>query len=244
MKKLKIKNLSTLLVASCLLVVSCKKNGVKDVEQPSATETFITEGCTVMTPDRQEEVERINNYLQNNVGNQRIEAYRGFNVNYGTNVPADIVTLIKADIDKVFTSGVKSDVITKMQTSTINVFDGGAGGGLYYTGRNVYITSFSQYRDVQSKSPKGPVIFHELIHFYHDKYLPNGFNNSTIGNLYANAVSTKAYASSDYVLRNKVEYLATSSEGYFPTTFRVPFTPANVTAKDPQMASWLVANLK
>ncbi|MBL7728817.1 MAG: hypothetical protein JNM68_14070 [Dinghuibacter sp.] len=225
-----------------MMLVSCKKDA-EFVEEEAQIEQKpgIFEGDhTTLTPEREREIAEFENYRR--TGLVLDEVYRGFTINWGANVPADIVTLIKADVDRVFTSGVTSTTITRMQGAPINVFDGGTSGNLYYTGGQVYITSYSQYRSVQSQTPAGPVIFHELIHYYHDRHITGGFNNTTVNNLYNNAKRKKAYPRTAYVLTNNREYLATSSEGYFPTTFRIPYTPAYVTQQDPDCATYLAAN--
>lgn len=229
------------LAASLLFLSSCKKNEIEAAAPAALPETAQQQGIfeedhITMTPERQRQVDEFNRYLENN---RAIVLYRGFRVNWGANVPADIQALVKADIDRIFTSGVTNTTITRMQGAIINVFDGGAGGNLFYTNGQVYITSYPAYRSTQAQSPKGPVIFHELIHYYHDRILSGGFNNATVNNLYTSAYNRPAYSRSDYVLRNRIEYLATSAEAYFPTTFRVPFNPTYLNQRDPNCGNFL-----
>lgn len=239
----KLNNRFLVLLAACsMAVVSCQQEAEAPQVLPTETQVDrnVFEGDHItVTPEREREIAKWN--LERAQSRVAAENYRGFIINWGSTVPSDIKSLVKADIDRIFTSGATATTIARMKTAGINVFDGGSSGNLYYTGGQVYITSFSAYRTVQSWSPKGPVIFHELIHYLHDRYLSGGFNNTTVANLYNNAYSRSLYPRTEYVLRNRAEYLATSSEAYFPATARVPYNRSYVTSHDPNAASFIGA---
>lgn len=113
---------------------------------------------------------------------------------------------------------------------------------LFYTGGQVYITDLNAFMYYTGLG--GPVILHELMHYMHDRQTAGGFNNATIANYYNSAYNRSAYPRTEYVLRNRAEYFATTSEAWFNpgSTFRVPINKAYITPRDGQFGNWMAAN--
>jgi hypothetical protein len=166
--------------------------------------------------------------------------YRGFTIKYVGKVSPDIMNVMKRQIDFIFVSGVKASTIANMQTTIINCgIIPGLQPNLFYNNGQVYITdlnAFAYYNNIG-----GPVIFHECMHYMHDRFTVNSFGNPTIDNYYNIAVVRDFYLPTDYVMFNSAEYFATTSEAWFNPgqTFRVPYNRAYINRRDAQFGNWL-----
>lgn len=221
------------------IFTSCRKEDQQSPEQPATQPVQEMEDHLTITPERQKVIDYFNQNNPNGKGNAELKtkAYRNFNVVYTANVPQDIVRLVELEIDQLYTTSTTAATRTKMTGARINV---GSGGGLFYTGGQVYIGDFNTLRQVHNGA--GNVIFHELFHYLHDRHVSGGFNNSTINSYYLSARQRQAYPAGSYVLYNKAEYFATSSEGYYTGTSRPPYNAATVTSRDPNLANYLTTN--
>jgi hypothetical protein len=235
--------LALLITASAsIFFSSCRKTDTVSTAapvQPPVAAQQEQEDHTTMTPERTAIVEA----FERTPRTEAITIYRGFRINYVGNVAANVRTRMNSQIDFIFTSGVRASTIANMQTTTINCgVIAGVPANLFYSGGQVYITDLNAFMYYTGLG--GPVIFHECMHYIHDRYTAGGFNNATVNNYYVSAYNRVAYPRTEYVLRNRVEYLATTSEAWFNPgqTFRVPFNRAYVTPRDGQFGNWLSAS--
>jgi hypothetical protein len=227
-----------LLAFTTLWVSSCRKSNEETVA-PEALAQKAEEDHTTMTPERIAIVEAFNNTPRT----EELTVYRGFTINYQGTVSSSVRTRMQSQIDFIYTSGVKSATITKMQGSRINCGTiAGVPANLFYSGGQVYITDLNAFMFYTGQG--GPVIFHELMHYIHDRHTASGFSNTTINNFYVSAYNRSAYSRSEYVLRNRIEYFATTSEAWFNPgqTFRVPFNRAYITPRDGSFGNFLSTN--
>ncbi len=230
-----------LAATATLFVTSCRKS---DVTAPEAAPVEVAaqqevEDHITLTPERQ----AIINAFASAPRTEAISVYRGFNINYVGNVAADVRARMQSQIDFVYTSGVTTTTINRMKGATINCgVIPGVQTNLFYSGGQVYITDLSAFMYYTGLG--GPVIFHELMHYIHDRHTSGGFNNSSVASYYTSAYNRSAYPRSEYVLRNRAEYLATTSEAYFNpgSTFRVPYNRSYVNSRDGGFGGWLGSN--
>jgi hypothetical protein len=225
-----------LAIFTSLFIASCNKSTVDQPATPPAQEL---EDHITMTPEREAIVEA----FRVTPRTEAISVYRGFSINYVGSVSTTVRSRMQSQIDFIYTSGVKAATITRMQGAIINCgVISGVPINLFYSGGQVYITDLNAFLFYTGQG--GPVIFHELMHYIHDRHTSGGFGNTTVNNFYVSAYNRSAYSRSEYVLRNRAEYLATTSEAWFNpgSTFRVPFNRAYVTPRDGQFGNWLSTN--
>jgi hypothetical protein len=88
------------------------------------------------------------------------------------------------------------------------------------------------------------VVLHELAHAYHDRVLPDGYDNEEIkaahrralaGNTYDRVLHVGGDETLAYAMNNPMEYFAELSEAYFGTNDFYPFVRSEVKTHDPQM---------
>ncbi|HVI47912.1 MAG TPA: hypothetical protein VM802_23795 [Chitinophaga sp.] len=237
-------NSMLVLLLALAVISSCKKE-----EQSSPTEQVkpvagqTVEDHITITPERQKVID----FFKQNA-NARGEAsgavakisYRGFTVNYSGTVPNDVKSLVTGEIDQLLSTSTSSTTKQHMTGAPINVYNSPGSGDLFYSNGNVYIVNFSVYRSVHTAP--GNVIIHELFHYLHDRWVPGGFNNSTIYNMYVNAYYSGVYPSSAYVMSNQVEYLGVSAEANYTGTNRPPYNASTLASSDPDLKSYLTTN--
>lgn len=87
-----------------------------------------------------------------------------------------------------------------------------------------------------------PVILHELLHAYHAKLMPHGFDNLGIKAYYADAVSKNVFAKKDYVMKNHKEFFAVTGSIFFAgkESIHEPHTRARLKEKLPDYYKYLV----
>ncbi len=235
MKK-SVKLLSVLFVTT-ILMMSCEKDEPANLPQEATNQSIDWE-----TVDPQV-INSINSEIDLKLKNGKLKApelYRNFKLQIDSNTPSDVIALIKKEIDQMYSNlELKRTTIAKMDDVPVIYLAPTTSRGLYYDGR-VVINDYDVYRRV--KQSVSSVVFHELTHYYHDVHLPNGDNNATVRSLHSSARSKRIYPSSSYVLSNRFEYLATSSEAYYSGTSRPPFDKANLSQKDPGLKTFLNAN--
>lgn len=92
------------------------------------------------------------------------------------------------------------------------------------------------------------MVFHELAHAYHHRFLPDGFENAEVRAAYAAALAAGTYESvlhiagrreRAYALTNPQEYFAETSECFFGTNDFYPFVRAELREHDPAGAAML-----
>ncbi|MDI9310627.1 MAG: hypothetical protein QM535_10455 [Limnohabitans sp.] len=225
----------TLALISAMFMASCEteKANITPEQEPKATDWETNDAKLIS---------EINSEIQSKVSQSKatISVYRNFKLYVDASTPSDIISLAKGEIDQMYVSGLKSTTLTKMSYVNGIYLAPTTSRGMYYTGGWVVINDYTTYRTV--KQSTSSVVEHELTHYYHDKHLPSGFNNTTVASLFTSARNNAIYPLSSYVLSNRNEYLATSSEAYFSGTSRQPYNRTNVTTKDPNLKTFLVNN--
>ena len=72
-------------------------------------------------------------------------------------------------------------------------------------------TGVIMLRPVMLKYAEDPVILHELLHAYHDKLMPQGFDNVGIKAIHADAMSKKVFRKEEYAMKNRKEFFAVTA---------------------------------
>lgn len=122
---------------------------------------------------------------------------------------------------------------------------------------------FTDIRDFEKETKRMPnFTLHELAHAYHDRVLPQGFNNAAIKAAYEHAKVKGLYDRVEqrfgdgrsehvraYAMANPMEYFAECSEAFFSTNDFFPFTREQLKMHDPEMFAllntlWSTANEK
>lgn len=96
------------------------------------------------------------------------------------------------------------------------------------------------------------VVLHELAHAYHDRVLPNGFDNEPLRLAFESAKATEKYDAVEqrfgdgrtatgkaYAITNPMEYFAECSEAFFGINDFYPFNREQLNEHDPQMVALL-----
>ncbi|WP_143307494.1 hypothetical protein [Chitinophaga vietnamensis] len=235
-------NTTIALLLTLTIVSSCKKENLDKApvtpEKPVAGQAV--EDHLTITPERQKVIDFFNKNKQARGGGIAGDTYRSFTINYSGSVPSDIKALVNGEIDQLYNTSTTSVTKSHMMGCPINVYSSPGSGDLFYNNGNVYIVNFSVYRNVHTGP--GNVIFHELFHYLHDRWVSGGFNNSTIYNLYYNAYYSGVYPANAYVMTNQAEYLAVSAEANYCNTNRPPYNAATLASLDPDCSNFLTAN--
>jgi hypothetical protein len=241
---MKLARKTTLMVLSItLLMVSCKKsNNSFETNEPNIEASSHTEADWETTDP--EVMRAIMAEVNENRANGRAatETYRNFKLETNSGTPADIIAIVKKEIDTIYLAGLRTATIEKMDNVAVIYLASGKRKGLMYDpGSNtVVINDYESIRTIKKNATS--ITLHELTHFFHDEYIPGGFSNTTNNNNFMAARQNKIYAADSYVLKNSGEYLATSTEAYFTGTSREPYTKARVTSKDPNTATFIKDN--
>jgi len=86
--------------------------------------------------------------------------------------------------------------------------------------------------------PQKPIILHELLHAYHDRMLPGGFNNPDVDAYYDRARGQ--WPNQAYMMSNKREFFAVTASVYlFGYIDRQPHSRENIRNKQPRYYQWL-----
>jgi hypothetical protein len=237
-----IKLLTTLLVLG-LFTVSCEKDNEPVETTPVKVNQTVTTDIEDWETNDPNVINSINDQIEKRLRSSKASTlvYRNFKLMVDNNTPDDIISLIKEEIDQLYTSEFKSTTISKMDNVRgIYLASTGENVGLYYSNSLVVINDYSTFRRVKRSTSN--VVGHELTHYYHSNHLPNGRNNANVRSLHNSAVSKRIYPARDYVLSNRFEYLATSAEAYYFGTSRNPFDKSNVTIKDPNLKTFFNQN--
>ncbi|WP_160111974.1 hypothetical protein [Aquimarina sp. AU58] len=239
MKKVQfIKRVKLLSVALILAIfmTNCEKDNANDFVQEENSQSINWE---TTDPDV---IRSISEEIESSIKSKRlqVEVYRNFRLYVDQNTPRDIINIAKGEIDQVYSVGLKSTTVRRMNNvRSIHLAPTGQ-TGLFYYNRRIVINDYDTYRRVARG--EGNVAFHELVHYYHDVYIPGGFRNRQLTNLYYNARSRNIYPRQAYVMSNVVEYLGVSAEAYFTGTGREPYNRARVNRLDPDLAAYISNN--
>jgi hypothetical protein len=106
--------------------------------------------------------------------------------------------------------------------------------------KHVEIANARNFLDWMAVQPA--LVIHELTHAFHDKLLPDGWDNATLLDAYQKAVDSHRYEQVAYVkggvgrayaLTNATEYFAELSEAYFWRNDYYPFVRWDIEEHDP-----------
>ena len=113
---------------------------------------------------------------------------------------------------------------------------------------------FTDVREFEKEMNRMPnFALHELAHAYHDRVLPDGFENEEIKDAFERAKASKKYDKVErwfgngkpnaferaYAMTNPQEYFAEASEAFFGRNDYFPFTAAELKTHDPQLFALL-----
>ena len=109
---------------------------------------------------------------------------------------------------------------------------------------------FTDIRNFEAEARRMPnFTLHELAHAYHDRVLPDGFNNRELKAAFKRAKAGKSYEKVErwfgngkpntfersYALTNPQEYFAEATEAYFARNDFFPFTRDQLKDHDPEL---------
>jgi hypothetical protein len=97
-------------------------------------------------------------------------------------------------------------------------------------------------RPMMMQYAQDPVMLHELLHAYHNKLMPDGFDNKGIKAFYNQAMSKSVYAKNEYVTKNDKEFFAVTASIFLSgsDTLHEPKTRAKLKEKQPEYYKYLV----
>ncbi|MEA2918775.1 MAG: hypothetical protein QOJ15_10856 [Bradyrhizobium sp.] len=97
-------------------------------------------------------------------------------------------------------------------------------------------------RPAMLRYAQDPVVLHELLHAYHAKLMPDGFDNRGIKGFYNLALSKQAYGKDEYVLKNHKEFFAVTASIFLAgnDTIHEPHTRVKLKEKQPEYYKYLV----
>ena len=113
---------------------------------------------------------------------------------------------------------------------------------------------FTDIRNFEAEARRMPnFTLHELAHAYHDRVLPDGFDNAKLKAAFERAKASQSYDKVErwfgsgkpntfersYAMRNPQEYFAESTEAYFARNDFFPFTREDLKRHDPDMEQLL-----
>lgn len=103
-------------------------------------------------------------------------------------------------------------------------------------------TGVIMVRPVMLKHAEDPVLLHELLHAYHAKLMPQGFDNLGIKAYYADAMSKKAFGNDEYATKNHKEFFAVTASIFLAgkESMHEPKTRAQLKEKLPKYYKYLV----
>lgn len=85
-----------------------------------------------------------------------------------------------------------------------------------------------------------PVMLHELLHAYHARLMPNGFENRGIKEFYNRAQNKQLYAKDAYVMKNHKEFFAVTASIFLAgNAVHEPFTRAKLREIQPDYYKYL-----
>jgi hypothetical protein len=164
--------------------------------------------------------------------------YHGWHVDLtgarGREVAAKMIGAVKQQLDIVEHVGLNPQVLQFMRTIKIwanpNALRFGPGRYGHATGIDLR---------VRALAPTRPIILHELLHAYHDRQLPRGFENPDIASFFERG-KTVGWPADSYMLSNDREFFAVTASVYlFGDITRSPESRSQLRAKQPRYYQWL-----
>ena len=97
-------------------------------------------------------------------------------------------------------------------------------------------------RPTMLKYAEEPVLLHELLHAYHGKLMPQGFDNLGVRAYHADAMSKQVFGKEDYVMKNHREFFAVTASIFLSgmKSIQEPHTRAQLKEKLPKYYKYLV----
>lgn len=103
-------------------------------------------------------------------------------------------------------------------------------------------TGVIMFRPTMLKYAEDPVILHELLHAYHAKLMPQGFDNIGLKAYHADAMTKNVFTKEDYVMKNHKEFFAVTASIFLAgkESIHEPHTRARLKEKLPKYYKYLV----
>lgn len=103
-------------------------------------------------------------------------------------------------------------------------------------------TGVIMFRPNMLKYADDPVLLHELLHAYHAKLMPQGFDNLGIRAYHADASSKQVFTKKDYAMKNHKEFFAVTASIFLAgkESIHEPHTRARLKEKLPEYYKYLV----
>jgi hypothetical protein len=97
-------------------------------------------------------------------------------------------------------------------------------------------------RPAMMSHAQDPVVLHEMLHAYHARLMPNGFENEGVLTHYNLAKTKQLYPAESYVLTNQKEFFAVTASVFLSgkDSAHEPFTRAALKEKQPDYYKYLV----
>lgn len=163
--------------------------------------------------------------------------YHGWQVDLsnarGAEPEQNMVAAVKRQLDIVEDIGLKPQVLQLMRGIPIwaNPQAAKAGPGRYNRKTGVDLR-------VKALDPDKPIILHEFLHAYHDRLLPESFNNTDVKTYFERGKNF--WPADSYMMSNAREFFAVTASVYlYGAIDRAPRTRAELRAQQPQYYQWL-----
>lgn len=164
-------------------------------------------------------------------------SYHGWQVDLtkakGAEPDKEMVAAVKRQLDIVEHVDLKSDVLTLMRTIPIwaNPAAAKAGPGHYSSKTGIDLR-------VKALAPDKPIILHELLHAYHDRMIPEGFDNPDIKKFFE--IGRQVWPADSYMMSNGHEFFAVTASVYlFGDIDRPPYSRSQLRENQPRYYQWL-----
>nr|WP_226951330.1 hypothetical protein [Rhizobium terrae] len=164
-------------------------------------------------------------------------SYHGWRVDLtgarGAESDQKMVATVKRQLDIVEQVGLKPDVVQFMRSIPVwaDPSKASSGPGHYGSGAGVDVR-------VRQLDPDKPIILHEFLHAYHDKIVPQGFNNPDIKEFHDRG--RQFWPGDSYMMSNAREFFAVTASVYlFGNIDRPPYSRAELRNKQPRYYQWL-----
>jgi hypothetical protein len=97
-------------------------------------------------------------------------------------------------------------------------------------------------RPVMLKHAEDPVLLHELLHAYHAKLMPQGYDNLGIRAYHADAMAKQVFGKEEYAMKNHKEFFAVTASIFLAgqESMHEPKTRAQLKEKLPKYYKYLV----
>ena len=168
----------------------------------------------------------------------KIFGYRGFTADVsaieGSPDRAAVLNSLRHQLDIVADCGAKPEIINFFETQRV-ILKVGAGDAGKFNSRSPGVTV-----NAAVQAPEMPIVLHELLHAYHYRAMPGGFENPDIQHFYDVAAGNSLYRTGAYVTKDVQEFFAVTASLYlWGNVDRPPFNRDNLKAKQPDYYVWL-----